>query len=859
MLENISLTLAVKNNVNYPVSANVLGSNIDLLDTSNNNIEYRWDVTSFLFAGENTVSVQYKANNDAFFSTFIQDVFYADFTAVIDALNKLGIGFFSYYSESGSNYIGTYNNDYTFGDLNLYVSSVIDQTFLYGTGFDNQTNQSLILGNGGAIYVGVFTNYNSNSLNYFAFVNPDGSVNTSYNIGAGFDADVWSIAQQSNGSYALGGQFANFDGTATSNLISLYPSPQVNGSTLYNSNFIYGSGFSGGLINCIVVQSDGKIIYGGIFTTYNGNSCPQNIIRLNSDGSVDNTFNAGTGFNGNVNYLALQSDGKIVVCGSFLQYGVNVAICICRINADGTYDSTFDTTSSGFNFGAVPNCLQIQNDGKILVGGSFTSYKGNASSNIVRINSNASYDSTFSVGTGFDFSTNSIKIQTDGKILVGGAFTNYSGNSTNRIVRINTNGSIDNTFSIGTGFNGNVSFIELQSSGKVIVTGQFTFYDGGNSCNRIARLNTNGSFDSTFNIGVGLPILTQGRCLSVQSDDKIYIGGTFTAFNSVSAKRIVRLNSDGSVDTTWDTSNAFNSDVRFISLDEVNNILYTGGGYTFYDTTSANSLASLYIIPQDVYGLLNTSFNNNVLTYLPNTYRVYNIIQTSNNQLIASGNFTTIGGNYITIMRVNFDGTLDTTFSSSISCNGFITPIALQQNGKIIAGGTFTNYQGQTSNYIMRLDENGLFDTTFNIGSGFDNAVTAITVLSNNKILVGGQFTSFDGNSCVRIARLNSDGSFDSTFNSGTGFNNYINSIVELGDGTYLIGGEFTLYNSNTHNYIVRLNNDGTVFYDWNEGTGFDASVTNISPTNVNGSVFVCGTFTSFNGTAANRTILLSV
>jgi uncharacterized delta-60 repeat protein len=202
---------------------------------------------------------------------------------------------------------------------------------------------------------------------------------------------------------------------------------------------------------------------------------------------------------------------------------------------------------------------------------------------------------------------------------------------------------------------------------------------------------------------------------------------------------------------------------------------------------------------------------------------------------------------------------LDNTFSPSLNCNAIIVTLATQQDGSILAGGNFTNYQGQSCNHIFRLQQNGSFDTTFNIGTAFNNDVGIITVLSNNKILVGGVFTSFNGNSCTRIARLNPDGSFDNTFNSGTGFNSYPSSIVEMGDGTYLIGGDFTSYNGTTHNYIVRLNNDGSVFYDWNEGTGFDASVLNISPVNVNGSVYVSGTFTSFNGTPANRTILLSV
>jgi uncharacterized delta-60 repeat protein len=859
MIENINLTLDLTNNVNYPVTANVLGSNIDLLDTSNNNIEYRWDVTGFVFAGENAITLQYKLNNDPYFSTYTQIVLSPSFDALITALNGLGIGFFSYYTESGNDYIGTYNNAYTFGDLNLYVSSVVNQNYQSGVGFNNQTNQTLPLGNGGVIYVGAFTSFQATTTNYFATINPDGSLDTNYNIGTGFNADINAIEQQSNGSYVVGGQFTDFDGTTTSNLVSLYATPQVNGTSIYNSNFAYGTGFSGGLTNCIAVQSDGKIIVGGIFTSYDGNPCSQNIIRLNQDGSVDNTFNAGTGFNGNVNFLILQSDGKIVVGGSFTQFDVNVVLYICRLNADGSYDSSFNIGSS-FNFGSVVQVLQIQGDGKVLVGGSFNTYQGNASKNIVRINSDGSYDSTLSVGSGFDFNTTSIQIQGDGKILVGGSFTNYNGNARNYIIRLNSNGTIDTSFVIGTGFNNNTKYITLQSSGKIIVAGQFTTYNTTNSCSKIARLNSNGSFDTTFNIGIGFATaIQQTNYLAIQSDDKIIVSGTFTGYQSTPANRIIRLNSDGTIDTTWDYGSGFNTASGFIALDLLNSIIYIGGLFTSFDGVSANGIISLYVNAQDTYGFLNTTFNNYVLSYLPNTSIIYDIIQLQNTQILVAGNFTTIGGDYIYIMRINPDGSLDNTFSPSLNCNAIIVTLGTQQDGSILAGGNFTSYQGQTCNHIFRLQQNGLFDTTFNIGTAFNNDVSTLTVLSNNQVLVGGQFTSFNGNSCTRIARLNSDGSFDNTFNSGTGFNSYPSSIVEMGDGTYLIGGDFTSYNGTTHNYIVRLNNDGSVFYDWNEGTGFDASVINISPTNVNGSVYVSGTFTSFNGTPANRTILLSV
>jgi uncharacterized delta-60 repeat protein len=147
--------------------------------------------------------------------------------------------------------------------------------------------------------------------------------------------------------------------------------------------------------------------------------------------------------------------------------------------------------------------LKIQTDGKIIVGGEFTSYSGSAQNRIIRINTDGSRDTSFNIGTGFDSSVYTTELQSDGKILVGGVFTSYSGSAQNRLTRINTDGTRDTEFNIGTGFNAAVTFIYLQNDGKILVGGTFTTYQS-QTHNHLVRLNSDGSIDSTFNIGAGL-------------------------------------------------------------------------------------------------------------------------------------------------------------------------------------------------------------------------------------------------------------------------------------------------------------------------------------------------------------------
>lgn len=249
-----------------------------------------------------------------------------------------------------------------------------------------------------------------------------------------------------------------------------------------DNTFNTGSGFNGTVFT-IAIQSDGKILVGGQFSTYNGNIA-NNIIRLNSDGSIDNTFNTGSGFNSYVNTLLIQSDGKILCGGSFTTYDGNTLNRIIRLNSDGTIDNTFNT---GSGFDSTVNTISIQSDGKILVGGYFNNYDGNTASGIIRLNSNGTIDNTFNIGSGFNSPVLSITIQPDGKIICGGLFTSYSGNTSNYIIRLNSDGSIDNTFNSGSGFDSIVLTITIQSDGKILCGGDFGSYDV-NTTNYIARL-----------------------------------------------------------------------------------------------------------------------------------------------------------------------------------------------------------------------------------------------------------------------------------------------------------------------------------------------------------------------------------
>ena len=222
--------------------------------------------------------------------------------------------------------------------------------------------------------------------------------------------------------------------------------------------------------------SSGKYIAFGNFTSISGSSLNR-IARLNSDYSIDNTFDVGTGFNNTPYRFVEQSDGKLVVIGQFTQYSGSACNYITRINTDGTQDTGFNI-GSGFNQSfSAQYALQLQSDGKLLVGGSFTAYSGSSSNRIARINTDGTLDTGFNIGTGFNNYVMDIKLQSDEKIIViSSLFTQFNGTSVENIVRLNTDGTLDTVFDTGTisGTNGNLQTLYVQSNDKIVVYSENT-------------------------------------------------------------------------------------------------------------------------------------------------------------------------------------------------------------------------------------------------------------------------------------------------------------------------------------------------------------------------------------------------
>jgi uncharacterized delta-60 repeat protein len=608
----------------------------------------------------------------------------------------------------------------------------------------------------------------------------------------------------------------------------------------------------------IIRQSDGKLVIGGLFTTYNGTSANR-IIRLNTDGSVDTSFDIGTGFDTSVNKILQQSDGKLVVAGGFSTYKavINPATGgiisghfvkkIVRLNTDGSLDTSFNA-GSGFN-NPTTSIIQ-QSDGKFVVGGTFTTYNGTSANRIVRLNTDGSVDTSFNAGTGFNAFVNRVLKQTDGKLVVAGGFTTYNGTSANRIIRLNNDGTRDNSFNIGAEIS-NAEFVyEMiqQSDGKIIIGGDVISTYNGISANKIVRLNTDGSLDTSFNAGSGFN--NPPTSIIQQSDGKLVVGGTFTTYNGISANRIIRLNTNGTRDSSFNTGTGFNNRVDTI-LQQPDGKFLIVGDFTKFDQIVSNKIAKLNI---DGTKDLNTfigsvGFDNTVLS----------ILKQADGKIVVGGNFLEYNGiSANRIIRINSDNSIDTSFNIGTGFNNKVNLIIQQSDGKLVVGGTFTTYNGVYANKIVRLNIDGTRDGGFNIGIEYDQFVTEIFSIiqqSDGRLVVGGELFYYNENTGdinMNIVRLNANGSIDSSFNTGQNFENKVRSIIQQNSGDLIVGGDFTLN-------IKKINTNGNNISGFieNIGSGFNSKVRSIIQQS-DGKLVIGGDFTTLNQISANRIVRLN-
>jgi len=727
-----------------------------------------------------------------------------------------------------------------------------DQGFSLGDG-PNYGISTINLEPDGKLFLGgAFTRFDSTQVGRVAQVNADGSLDTSFNPGgSGTGSPLTCSTIQPDGKIIIAGYFSSYNGTGGQFQLS-----RLIANGALDASFTHVSGGVNASILTISVQADGRIIIGGYFSLF-GSMSRSRIARLNADGSLDNSFDPGTGFyhvNGaQVQTVALQADGKIIVGGDFTQFNGAARNRIARLNADGSLDPAFNP---GAGADQLIRSIALQSDGKIIIGGDLTSYGGIACGGIARLNADGSLDTSFDPGTGADGSVYTTTLQPNGKVLVGGVFPGFNGTSLRNLVRLNSDGSLDPSFDPGTGPDLAVNAICIQPDGKILVSGNFRTYNGVVRPH-LLRLNEVGGRDATY-LPAGKGAADQVLSLCFQPDGKILLGGRFGSsgyselfgYNGTPLNGIGRLNVDGSLDPSFVATTGANLDWHDMAMQADGKVIVGKAGSLSPARLNANGSLDPLFDP-------GTGVQGGVIRHI--------VVQVDGKVLIG-GSFTTFNGvPRGCIARLNADGSLDASFNPG---SGFywnstqaavVNSINLQADGKLVVGGYFWSFNGVARRCIARLNADGSNDASFNTGTGlfaFNNTqyVYTTALQPDGKVVVGGLFTSYNGTARRNIARLNANGSIDGSFDPGFALNTYSSIYTTLvqPDGRVLVGGIFNTITGPTRKNMMRLNPDGSLDASFNQGMGTNAWVNSFA-LQVDGGIIIGGVFTSCNGVGRNR------
>ncbi len=681
------------------------------------------------------------------------------------------------------------------------------------------------LPDGKILVAGRFNSYDHQQVGGLVRLNADASLDATFNNNAvPTDKDFKGILLQPDGKIILYG---------TEVLMRL------------NSDGTLDAGFnkvSVGSIFDAAIDAGGRIIIGTILPE------GRKVIRINADGSTDSSFNFVKVENVFVGAVAAQNN-KVIVSLADARSGVSASV-VKRLNEDGSDDTTFtQMTEASSGSGR----LIVQPDNKIL----YLNPKF-----LVRFNENGGIDTGFNrVNFPFQGSDTSygdrMRLAPDGRITVVSQYGTFR--------RFLPNGEIDRSFNsykhpYPTSF-------ALQSDGGVLMGDQSYGSDGVSIPNLFGRLLPNGTLDTSFNRGgIGFQTLAsnanQGfvRAIALQTDGKVLIGGKFDEVNGVFLFKIARLNSNSTVDTSFQintsgTGNYFSRIVEFYNIRVQNDgkIIATGNFNYVLDGATKSNLVRL-----NSDGSIDSAFNLSVAINDASqaTYTGTNKFALFNDGKLLVGTSRLNSSNNLVPVKLTASGAVDASFYPTIYNSGNIPlvsiyEVAIQPDGKVLIGGRYdTAPQTGTltvhKSFIARLNADGSTDQTFQITEDADKLVSAFALLRNGKILVakGSPYTTVLQSD---VMLLNSDGSIDNSFNTGAGADGRINAILALSTGRIFVGGKFGNFNGQATQNLVQLNENGSIagIYNLNEevlGLAADGE----------GRVLIGGKFTVINAGGAN-------
>ncbi|MDZ7789666.1 MAG: hypothetical protein U5L08_04080 [Xanthomonadales bacterium] len=596
-----------------------------------------------------------------------------------------------------------------------------------------------------------------------------------------------------------------------------------------------------GEVEQVRVDDNGKImVAGSLVTTLWGSAL---VMRTHPDGSRDGSFNFSFDpANGQAESLVAVPGGGYLVGGTFT--GSGYPSRLARLASNGNLIGAFDLNVNG-SVQVVERTSDHPSTARYYIGGQFTEVDGQTRRRIARLDNNFELDASFNPPD-FGGTVLAVVPLADGKVLLSGATLYVDGQpGAGRIVfRLNADGSLDPGF-VQTAIPGalqSVTAMAVQADGKILIGGNFSASEGGQTRVNIARLNSDGSLDPDFETASQANGMV--RDLKLQPDGRIVVVGEFTNLGFLS-DNIVRLHSDGSRDNGFDSFMMPDAPPNSVAIQGDGGVLIAGGFSEITGTTARRVIRISKHLGLDQTLVKEGEQNENIVA----------IAVERDGDLLIGGNFTTIQGETrLRLARLSGStGTLQGGFTPAV--DGPVHAILAQPDGKLVIAGEFQEVDGVSRDYVARLNADGTLDTGFqppSIVGEFDDYAEGVYALEpgpDGKLYIGGVFDDIGGSGRSFFARLNDDGSLDASL-VDLELTGPVYAIThQWGTDRLYLGGDFSVPDHSSHWRVIRLLPDGnldTVF----KGI-VDGGVSSLAAT-PDGGVLIGGIFSTVLGAPPN-------
>jgi uncharacterized delta-60 repeat protein len=668
-------------------------------------------------------------------------------------------------------------------------------------------------------------------------------------------AELRAVAVQADGKAIVAGRFEFFHGRPISGLVRLDTDGGV------DTRFALWPGVEGA-VNSVAIQQDGKIVFGGDFTSVAGQA-RHGAARVGPEGTLDEAFapRVDGQRSRTIEVVRVLEDGRLFIGGQFRTVESAPRACVARLKPDGTLDETFDPGAGVEDaFGIVQDLAPLP-DGGVVVAGLFTKFDGQTRPGLVRLDAEGNVVPEFNPDLDWSQGLVSVALvrrQEDGYLLVAGRFDQLEGQALFGLARLQQTGVADPSFEGDSWRDVVVDAVRdlaIQPDGRIVVTGDFdrfaeSLHPG------IARLEASGAPDETFDPGPGLRTAGRsagvGMAVAVQADGRILVAGQFSQIGTEVRHNLGRLHADGSADPDYSDSNRIVErvgSVNAITVQEDGRIL-VGGDFERVDGQPRQALAR--VLP---HGALDESFD----AHVSKGGVVNAIVLQPRGEVIVGGRFATVQAkSRASLVRLAANSQLDTTFDPGLGPNGEVYCLALQPDSHILVGGLFDQVNGVPRFRLARLDASGAVDPEFDpyVASWIAAPdVYSIVAQDDQRLVIGGYFDTVNGQTRSGLARLRPDGSLDSDFGGASlldGDLPIVTGIALDGDGRLLVIGTFSTVESEPRHGIARLDSEGTLDRSFDPGAGIaggDLPAVYGAALGPGGWWVIVGEFESFNGT----------